>query len=215
MNKIIPSLFLCGLLFGSGPCLASCGPILISYIAATKKNILKGLVVYVLFSLARISVYLLLGVAIFSLGRFTLERLLGDFSRYIFIIGGGFIVLIGVLTAGGKRLEIKPLNFLHRNILERDKKSVVIVGLIVGLLPCVPLLAILSYVGLVSKSWLQSLFYSLSFGLGTFVSPLILLAILAGVIPQWFQDKKYYSVFRFICGMIIIFLGLQLIYRAF
>jgi len=215
MNKIILNLFLAGLLFGSGPCLASCGPILISYIAATKKNIFKGLLTYILFSLARISVYLLLALLIFFLGKFTLERLSGDYSKYIFIIGGSFIVLVGLLTALGKSLEIKPLKFLHKNILEHDKKSILIIGLVIGLIPCAPLLGIIAYVGLVSKSWAQSLIYGFSFGLGTFMSPLILLAILAGIIPQWLQDKQYYYIFRFICGIIIIFLGLELIIKIF
>jgi len=215
MNRIILNLFLAGLLFGSGPCLASCGPILISYIAAAKKDIFKGFLTYVLFSLSRISVYLLLALIIFFLGQFTLERFLGDYAKYILIIGGSFIVLIGLLTTLGRSLRIKPLKSLHKSLLEHDKKSILMIGLVVGLLPCGPLLGIIAYVGLVSKSWVQSLIYSFSFGLGTFMSPLILLALLAGVIPQWLQDRKYYYIFRFICGIIIVFLGLQLIIKGF
>jgi sulfite exporter TauE/SafE len=151
---------------------------------------------------------------IFFLGKFTLERLLGSFSKYVLIIGGGFIILVGILTALGKNLEIKPMPFLYKNILGHDKKSVVLLGLVVGLLPCAPLLGVLYYAGLISRSWLESLWYSFSFGLGTFVSPLILLCILAGIIPQWLENKKYYYVFRFICGLVIIFLGVQLLMRG-
>lgn len=213
--KIIISLFLTGLLFGSGPCIASCGPILISYVAGTKKNILRGFVSYIVFSFARISVYLALSLAIFFLGRFFLERLSRDYARYIVISGGGFIILVGVLMIFGKRLEFPAFKFLQRYVLERDKKSVVIMGLVIGLLPCAPLLAILSYVGLVSKSWLHSILYGLAFGLGTFFSPLILLTILSALIGNWVQDKRYYQIFSSICGLIIIFLGIQLIRRLF
>jgi len=217
MNKIIISLFLTGLLFGSGPCIASCGPFLIAYIAGAKKNISKGIMVYILFSSARIFVYVVLGLVIFFLSRFAIERLLGGLYKYVLILGGGFIIIIGLFLAFGKRLEFKFCRSLHKNLLERDKKSIFTVGLIIGFLPCAPLLSILSYVGLISRTWLASLLYSLSFGIGTFASPLILLTILAGIVPRLFLEKKaiYYSIFSFICGSTIIFLGIQLILRAF
>jgi len=217
MLSITFSLFLTGLLFGSGPCIASCGPFLVTYIAGTEKNIPKGIITYILFSLARIFVYVILSLAIFFLSRFAIEQLLGGLYRYVLILGGGFIIIIGLFLAFGKRLEFSFCQSLHKNLLEHDKKSIFTVGLIIGLLPCAPLLSILSYVGLISRTWLVSLLYSLSFGIGTFVSPLILLTILAGIIPRLFLEKKaiYYSIFSFICGATIIFLGIQLILRAF
>ena len=206
-------MFLYGLLFGSGPCLASCGPILISYIAGTKKSILKSLLAYILFSLARISIYLILGIGVFFLGSFGLERLLGGLSKYIIFIGSCFIILIGMLMIAGNRFEYKACCFLQKKILGHDKKSIIILGLIMGLLPCAPLIAIISYSGLVSRSWLQSLFYTFFFGLGTFVSPLVLLTFLSGLIGRWMNGKRYYRVFNSICGLIIVFLGVQLLTR--
>jgi len=217
MEKIIASLFLTGLLFGCGPCIASCGPFLISYIAGTKKDIPESIIAYVLFSSARILVYLILSLAIFFLSQFVVSKLLGDFSKYLLISGGGIMVLLGVFLALGKKLEFPFSQSLYKNILERDKKSIALLGLIIGLLPCAPLLAVLSYVGLISRTWVLSLLYALSFGIGTFISPLILLVILAGLIPRMLTDKKrvYYSIFSFICGLVVIFLGAQLIRRAF
>jgi sulfite exporter TauE/SafE len=216
MNKIIISLFITGLLFGSGPCLASCGPFLAAYIAGTKKNIPKGAMTYILFSLARIFVYLVLSLAIFFFSKFAVEKLLGNLSRYLLILAGGIMVLIGLFLALGKKVEFSFWRFLHKNILERDKKSIITLGLIIGFLPCVPLLAILSYIGLISSSWLSSLLYSLSFGLGTLISPLLVLTIFVGLIPRFLEKNTiYYSVFSFICGLIIIFLGIQLIIKIF
>jgi len=149
------------------------------------------------------------------LGRVGLERLLGGLSKYILIAGGVFIILIGVLMIIGNRFESKVCCFLAKKILERDKKSIIMLGMIIGLLPCASLIAIISYVGLISKSWLQSLIYSLSFGIGTFVSPLLLLSIFSGLIGHWMQNKKYYQIFSSICGLVIIFLGLQLIRKSF
>lgn len=218
MVKILISLFLTGLLFGSGPCIASCGPLLISYMAGSKKNIIQGLVAYLVFSLGRISVYLVLALLVFFLGEFAVDNLTGIYSRYIFILGGLFIIFVGALMLLGRHLKFGflKLDKLQKFILERDIKSVFLFGLIIGLLPCAPLIAVLSYVGLISKNWYSSLSYGLSFGLGTFLSPLILLVMLTGLIPKLVAPKAaiYYRIFNIICGLIIIFLGIQLVYRG-
>jgi len=217
MLKIILSLFLSGLFFGSGPCLASCGPILISYIAGSRKDVPRAIISYILFSAGRIFVYIVLGVLFFFLGSLALERSFERYSKYILFAGGIFIIIMGLLMALGKSLELKFCKFLEHKILEKDKKSIFMLGLFIGLLPCGPLLAILSYVGLISKHWLQSSFYSLAFGVGTFVSPLALLAVFAGLLPRFFVDKRavFGRIFSFICGLIIVFLGVELIRRAY
>jgi sulfite exporter TauE/SafE len=216
MLNIALSLFISGVLFGSGPCLASCGPILISYIAGTKKEPIKGFFVYVLFSLSRISVYVLLSLGIFSLGRLAMDRFLGSFSKYLLIIGGAFVIVMGLLIISGKRWESGICSYLYKNVLEHDKKSIVILGLIIGLLPCAPLLGLFSYIGLVSKTWVSSLLYSLAFGMGTFLSPLLLLAFASGFITRLFKNQiiPFQRILGFLCGLIIILLGAQLIYRG-
>jgi len=218
MLKGAISIFLLGLSFGSGPCIASCGPILISYIAGTGKGPFKGLMSYVIFSSARIIAYTMLGFLVFWLGRFAEQRLFaGALFKYLIASGGAFIIVTGILMLAGRSLEFKLCHFLYRNILERDKKSLFIFGLAVGLLPCAPLLATLSYVGLASKSWLEGALYGMFFGLGTFISPLAILAGLAGFIPRLMHNIKavYYRIFSFICGLIIIFLGIQLLRKVF
>lgn len=124
-------------------------------------------------------------------------------------------MLVGLLMVAGRNLEFKVCRFLYRNILEKDSKSIIVFGLIIGFLPCAPLMVVLSYIGLVSKTWLQSIGYSLSFGLGTFFSPLLLLVMLTGMFPKFLRDKtRIYRIFSIICGLIIIFLGWQLLARA-
>ncbi|MCM8795784.1 MAG: sulfite exporter TauE/SafE family protein [Candidatus Omnitrophica bacterium] len=203
MMRTALGLFILGLSFGSGPCLVSCGPVLITYLAGTKRNILKGLSAYVLFSSVRMLTYIILGLGIFFLGRIVLGRFLSAISKYIFIFGGGFIVLLGLFMASGRQGKY-------------DRKNIVIMGLVIGFLPCVPLIAIFTYIALVSKSWLQSLFYLFSFGIGTSISPLIFLVILTGLIPRLFEKKtSYVRIFNLVCGLIIVFLGFGLIRRAF
>ncbi|MEW6100751.1 MAG: sulfite exporter TauE/SafE family protein [Candidatus Omnitrophota bacterium] len=204
MLKAALSLFITGLIFGSGPCLASCGPILISYIAATKKNMLEGVAAYLLFSLARVSVYIGLALGVFFLGEFVFRGWLEGLSKYVLILGGGFIVIVGVSLIYGRKFV-------------KERKSPIAMGAIIGLLPCAPLLAVFSCIGLASKSWMQSFTYSFCFGVGTILSPLIALSAFAGLVPKFLTEKreKYLKIFNFICAAIIILLGARLIRDGF
>jgi sulfite exporter TauE/SafE len=214
MIDALISLFLTGILFGSGPCLASCGPILLSYIAGTRKNILKGLLDYVLFFLGRLLVYFVISLLLFSLGRLVAEQLLGSLFKYVVVAGGIFVITMGAFLALGRRMELGFCRFLQSNILEKNR-GVFILGLILGLLPCAPLLAIFSYTCLISKSWFDSLLYIGVFGIGTFISPLLLLVVFAGVIPRFIKGKNFGRMFDLACGLVIIFLGVKLIARSF
>ncbi len=195
----------------------SCGPILLTYIAGTKKNITLALISYVLFSSGRILVYLVLSLVIFFIGALSVERISLNYSWMVYIIGGGFIVLIGLLMVSGKRIKYpRFLNSLAQGLLEKDKKSACLLGLIIGLLPCAPVLAVFSYIALAAKSVHENLVYSLSFGIGTSLSPLVLLVVVSGALSGFIRKKEevYRRVFSLVCGLIIIFLGLQLILRG-
>ncbi len=212
-----PSIFLLGLLFGSGPCLVSCGPLLVSYVAGTEKSMRQGAAAYFLFSSAKILAYLLLSLAVFFAGRLVIDRLLGDFSKYIFVSAGVFIVILGVFIAVGSRPEFRPWQLFYARFINNDRKSLLILGLVTGLLPCAPLLAVFSYLGLVSGSWPRALYYGLLFGAGTMISPLLALTICAGLVRRFLSDRNnfYCVIFNFICGSIIVFLGLRLFWRIF
>ncbi len=209
------SFFLLGLSFGFGPCLGSCGPLLISYIAGTEKNALKSVIAYILFSFSRISAYFVIGFLFFLLGELIAGKLLGSLSKYIFILGGGFIIIAGIFIALGKKMEPGFCKFLPKDIAGWDKKNIMLLGLIIGFLPCAPLIAVFSSVGLMSKSLLFFLLYIFSFGIGTFFSPLLVLAVFAGLIPRLVnKDLFIFRIFNAVCGLIMIILGIQLIGRA-
>lgn len=187
----------------------------VSYIAGTGKDIRRALGAYLLFSAARISAYAALGLFVFFLGRYLIEKFLFSFSRYVLLSGGSFVVLTGLLIAAGRKNNLRFCRFLQKNILEKDRKSIIIFGVVIGLLPCLPLLAVFSSILLVSKNWLDTFLLSLSFGIGTSVSPLILPVVFAGSAPALFKDKRCERIISSICGLVIIFLGTQLIVKAF
>ncbi|MCX5695122.1 MAG: sulfite exporter TauE/SafE family protein [Candidatus Omnitrophica bacterium] len=213
MVKAAAESFILGLSFGWGPCLASCGPLLLAYVAGTKKDVLQSVGAYLLFSLSRVFVYLVLGALVFFLGRFILERS-GSFFKFVLLGSGVFIVLLGLLMLLGQEIKSHSCSFLYKHILEKDKKSIVMLGLTAGLLPCAPLITMFTYTGLVSQNILENLLYTLAFGLGTVLSPLIILVALAGILPRLVRGALPMKLFNIICGLIIIILGLQLIGRA-
>ena len=217
MVKVLLSLFITGILFGSGPCLASCGPILISYILGTEKNILKGLSAYFLFSFSRIIIYLLFSILIFYLGQFALERAMQGWYKYVIVIGAIYIIFVGLLLIFNKNINSPFFASLQKIFLKREIKNIVLLGLITGLLPCAPLFALLSYVGLISKRWFESLIYGFSFGMGTFLSPLVFLVLLSGSLNRFLNQKRglYRTIFNSACGLIIIGIGAHLLSRIF
>ncbi len=215
MLKLVFTLFLSGLLLGSGPCLASCGPLLISYICGRQKNIAGSIRAYLLFSAGRVLVYLVLGVGAYFGGLLFSRYISEELPRYLFLGSGAFIIIVGILVAIGKSLSFKTCQCGEKNFPQKDNLTLIILGVTIGILPCLPLASVLAYIGLVSKSWMQSFAYSLAFGLGTVVSPLLALAALAGVIPAAIKDNlKLRRIFHLLCGAVIVCLGIQLIRRA-
>lgn len=214
MYKLNFSFFLLGLAFGIGPCLASCGPLLISYIAGTNKTIKESILVYTLFSLSRVLVYSILSIAIFLFGQALTNYFLGNLSRYLFIFGGLFIIIVGILIMLGKSPENKLCQRMHSFFLKKDRKTVVLLGVIIGILPCAPLISIFSYIGLMAKTWVSALFVGLFFGIGSALSPLLILAAASGAISRFVSNNKFYRIFYFFCGLIIIFFGVQLLRKG-
>ncbi|MDP2938968.1 MAG: sulfite exporter TauE/SafE family protein [Candidatus Omnitrophota bacterium] len=214
MLKVSLSLFLSGLFLGSGPCLVSCGPFLVSFIAGNKKSIRQSLWIWFMFSLSRIFAYLVLGaIAGFLSQEVIHQTYYGIISKYIFLLGGMFVMVIGVLMIFNKNSQLKICNILQEKLLKKETKSITLFGLIIGFLPCAPLLGILTYIVLISANVLKGVFYSLSFGIGTLVSPLIIMVICASFISKLLgSQEKLYTIFQRICGLIILFLGAQLVY---
>ncbi|MFH1868801.1 MAG: sulfite exporter TauE/SafE family protein [Candidatus Omnitrophota bacterium] len=216
MFRICSSLFLTGVVLGSGPCLASCGPILISYIAGTKNSPLGGLRSWLIFSLSRVCVYLLLGAAAGFLGAELFNRYYWELPGYIiWILGGFFICFLGVLMFLGKHIAFRACSFLNKSFVQRDTKSLLVLGVIVGIFPCVPLMGVYSYITMVSHNPGHGIIMSAAFGLGTVISPMIFLGMLAGTIPRlkMLKDEKNLILFRRICGVVLFSLGVHILVK--
>lgn len=218
MFRICIGLFITGVILGTGPCLATCGPILISYIAGTKRSPLGGLRSWFVFSIARVLVYIFLGLIAGFAGAALFRRFYWEIPGYIIWFAGGiFISFLGILIYLGRKSHFKVCRLLNESLIQKDTKSLITLGVLVGIFPCVPLVGVLSYITMVSTHFSQGILMSAAFGLGTLISPLIFLGMLAGAIPKLkiLQDEKNLIIFQKICGVILLLLGLHIIIRTF
>ncbi|MGD2142291.1 MAG: sulfite exporter TauE/SafE family protein [Candidatus Bathyarchaeota archaeon] len=205
-------LFLSGLALGTGPCLFFCFPILIPFVAGTREGWMKGLIATLIFSVSRLFAYVLLGMLTGLTGELLLRFISQtEFSLYVWIFGGLFISLLGVLILLGEGHALIPSWLPKRFTIEDDLRSLALLGFIVGITPCAPLLGVLTYIALSVESPLVGIYYALSFGLGASITtPLILAGIFAGGAPSLiFKTPRIHKLFKRSCGFILIILGVK------
>lgn len=204
-------LFIIGTTISFGPCLAFCSPVILPYVAATRRGWREGLGAVIIFLLARLGAYVLLGLLAGLLGGVFVEGL-RRFEYLVFLFGGLFISLLGLLIIFGNEQGHRSCQVLKRQMVDDSLRGSLLLGLTVGVLPCLPLLGVLSYIALKAQNFWQGAFYGLSFGMGKSISLLIPLAILASSLPEsWIKNTKIYDFFRLLCGLILFLIGVNLI----
>jgi hypothetical protein len=211
--NICTSLFLTGVIMGSGPCLLSCGPILLSYIAGTKNSALQGLRCWLVFSVSRLLATLFLAFLAGFIGTALFNRFYWEISGYI-IWGftGVFIVFLGFMVFIGFHAQTRLCGILGQAIKQRHRNSTILLGILVGFLPCIPLLGVLSYIAMISTHPLHGIFMGAAFGIGVILSPLVFASMLAGALPglRFFQNQNRIIIFQRICGLVLMFLGMHI-----
>ena len=206
------ALFFYGLTMGLGPCLAFCGPILFPYIAGSKKSWLGGLKDILIFSASRVVIYAILGLLASNIGYFLTEVISSPKFNLIKYLGAGiFVLLLGIIMILG-RTKFFFCRLLHRETIEKSTKSMVLLGILIGLAPCLPLLGTLSIIAGLAKGPLVGAFWGFSFGLGTVISPLIILALVAGGLGKLLSLKPIlHQVASRLCGCFLVYFGIRLI----
>jgi sulfite exporter TauE/SafE len=218
MLKVGWSLFLTGLFLGYGPCLLTCGPLLIPYIAATKENAGKGFRTYLIFSLTRVFVYLILGFLAGVLGEWVLHRFYESQTlKILFLFFGFFLVAVGFFLMIEKFPLGQKCHFLIQTHLQKkDTKNIILFGLFVSLAPCLPLAAVLGYIALIADHWTKGLFYMAAFAVGTVISPMVFLSLAAGWLARVLEKHPIASrILKILSGAVITWLGIQLIFSVF
>ena len=210
-------LFTAGLVLGASQCVISCVPMLALYVAGTREGWREGLKATLVFSFSRLFAYVLLGlVAGFS------GMLLADFLQnpgvdlYLWTSAGAFISLLGVLVIIGREPRFHLCRALSQHTVNDSTKSMALLGFIVGVAPCAPLLGILTYIAFSVKDSLLGAVYAFCFGVGTtIITPIVLLGVLSSVVPRLlFKNPKFLDIFRRSCGLLLLFFGARLIVDA-
>lgn len=192
MFDILNALIL-GFTYGLGPCTFACAPLVVPLIMATSKNKKQGIIYSIIFGLGRVISYTILGFLAGLLGSqinlFLSKKILGIF----FVLLGAAIML----KVQGKCI------YKSRFKITGPFMSL-IAGIVFGLGPCPPLVALLALAA-VSKSALTGALMGLVFGIGTVVSPIIILGFFSGWLAK---QKEFKKVIPYVSGGFLILLGI-------
>ncbi len=213
MPESLYYLFLSGLVLGSGPCLGFCAPVLISFVSVYRTSFSKAALSYLAFSVCKMISYMFLGFLLGSFSGTLKDSMLSKHLQIVNVILGLSILGVGLVTIISKNISgNKYCSFLTSG----DLKSCGVLGFLSGLSPCFILFGILNYVVFISRSGLEGLLYALAFGLGTVLSPIILLIGLSGKLSGILSRNKTASIIiRVISGATLIFLGLRIMLSFF
>jgi thiol:disulfide interchange protein DsbD len=184
-----------GLLYGLAVCTASCLPIVTSYIAGIGAGFSKGIRVTLIFSSGRVLAYALIGGLIGLFGGlfrlFVADSTISPFQIYSSLAFGVVTVIIGasIFLKSRKPCECNDQDPKYIANSGRASKFGVdfgafSLGLSRGLILCPPLIALLVY-SLPFTNPLGSVGIALLFGLGTALSPILLL----GGVTGWLFNK--------------------------
>jgi thiol:disulfide interchange protein DsbD len=213
--KTYLQLFGIGFGFGlAGPCLLVCTPVLAAYIAGRQAAWKRTLSDILIFLVGRLFAYLILGYLAGLSGVVLRQFCSSKFIIFVNALGGVIIVLLGIYVWVGK----EPFRLFGKcgagTIFSSG--SLFMLGFTMGVLPCAPLLALLLEIALISKTALSGIVYALFFGLGTLVSGFIVITALSGTLAwlpaKILKSKKSNLIFRTICALLLMWLGLNTIF---
>ncbi len=192
-----------------------CAPILLPYIAGTKRTWQEGLKATLIFGLTRLAVYTLMGGVVGYIGYYLFQLFYNRlWGMYLWIIGGLFIIALGILIMLGKGVSNPICRILQKQTLGDSTKSMVILGIVIGFSPCLPLLAVLIEIMFMAEHFYQGLLYGFAFGIGTVISPLLLLGALAPLISgKLIRSERAVRAFNSICGVLLIIVGAYIIWQ--
>jgi sulfite exporter TauE/SafE len=184
-----------GLLYGLAVCTASCLPIVTSYIAGIGAGFSKGVKVTLIFSSGRVLAYALIGGLIGLFGGlfrlFVSDSAISPFQIYASLAFGVVTIVIGIsiFLKSRKPCGCNAQDPKGKGISGKAGRFGVdfgafSLGLSRGLILCPPLIALLIY-SLPFTSPLGSVGIALLFGLGTALSPILLL----GGVTGWLLNK--------------------------
>jgi uncharacterized protein len=213
--------FVGGLFFGLAYCTASCLPVVAGYIAGVGSGFKQSVKITLIFNGGRVVAYTLIGAIIGLFGGllrfFILEDAISPFQIYSSLAFGLVTVVIGVmLMFQAKKTSCNCAGADSKVAESRIRRFGVdfgafTLGFTRGLIVCAPLILLLS-TSLTLVDPVGSVAIAILFGLGTTISPILILGGATG----WLLNKaplfrKYTAIAG---GVILIILGIVSVYSS-
>jgi cytochrome c-type biogenesis protein len=205
-----------GFVYGLFYCTSTCLPYVASYIAGINAGFRKGVSVTVIFNAGRITAYALIGAAVGALKLLADQSVQSAFQTYGTLVFSIVSIIVGIVI-----LVRKPSahTCIAQNIKQSNSKRLLgsfdlqaySLGLTRGLILCTPMLYLLAY-SATFASPLDNVALAVLFGVGTAISPIILIGGATG----WLLNKA--PLFRVwisrLGGITLIVLGAITLYYA-
>jgi len=205
-------LFSIGVGLGVGPCTAYCGPIVSPFVLSSGRGALRGLAMALVFSLGRVAAYGLLGAAAGVAGMEAIGLLQSE--AWLLPIQAG----VGLLLSSSALAIImgwRPRGGICRAALRLGGRwtGLFCLGALTGLAPCLPLAASLAFVAANAPGAMLGARAGVFFGLGTTLSPLLLLGVVFGAGGRWAErSARLVEVLRFAAGYGLFIYGAHLLF---
>jgi sulfite exporter TauE/SafE len=209
--------FALGLLYGSTFCTSACLPYVTSYIAGIGAGFRKGVIVTSIYNSGRVTAYALIGglTGIFKL--FVGDAFFSPYQKYALFAFGIITIIIGISILRKNRSSPCVCNVEDSKHLGLEKLTkrfdicAFLMGLTRGLVVCPPLIALILY-SITSSAPIDSFILPILFGLGTSLSPFLLLG---GAIGWLLNKAPLFSRWISKIGAgILILLGLNMLLNA-
>ena len=208
-------IFLTGLAAGAGPCLLTCAPVVMPLVAGIARNSFQGLGVMISFFTGRLTAYIVLGLLAGSSLR-ALSWVTGNqaLQTNILRLGALLVIFLGALVVAGKDVSVRWCRSWHKYFVDKSHRSMFILGIVIGLAPCLPLLGILTYITVRAQSPLQGAVWGGFFGLGTMLSPLLIAGLLVGAAREhWRERETGQKILVKLSGWLLMVWGLFLLFH--
>jgi len=180
----------------------------------SREGALNGIKSFVIFTIGRVFMCGILGLTAGYIGKTFIN--VGSDLKYGSILCCVVIISIGLLMiirpwyvkCEKTKEKTKMFVFFSTNLAFSPTTHLFIMGMAFATIPCPPMVIVLLY-SLQMPSVISSSILMALFGIGTAVSPLVIISALAG----WFSKKikaevpQYRMLFQRLSGMILILLG--------
>lgn len=220
INSVITHLQIFGIGFSFGiigPCFLVCTPVLITYVVGSKRSWQDVLKDILTFLSGRLVAYIALGLLAGLSGSILRQFTSLSVSSYFQPLAGAVTIFFAFIIL----LNRDNFECVCRTPYSRivNFGGIFVFGLLIGLSPCAPLLALLFDIVLMSKGAIDGMLYAFSFGLGTFLSGLLTIGVIAGLLTRipanLVKSRLVNTVFKIACALLLIALGLGLLLRGY